>query len=361
MSIRDGLRPEVPTFAGALSAAGYATAAFVTNVNVAGRWGFANGFDTYEYLPEDENSDTVHVRSDVLTQRAAEWLEHADRNRPFFLYLHATDPHAPYNPPEDVARVWAPDGRCGAGAKDTLARIKRDPEATTPEDLARLRACYDGEIAFTDRSLGRLLDELRRLGRLDDTLVIVTADHGEEFFEHRGFEHGRTLYGELLHVPLVMRFPNGSLRGRRLTTRARQIDVMPTVLEYVGVPIPAEVRGRSLLADIPRPAAAPQVESYAHTRLGGRDLQAITTGQWKVIEGEPGRGLPLQAYDLTSDAGESRNVARQNPLLTDYAREALSTWLADLPLGTDPSIGPSEPAQADPEMLERLRALGYVE
>jgi arylsulfatase A-like enzyme len=367
MGIRHGFRREVPTLAQELATAGYATAAFVTNVNVAGRWGFDRGFERYEYLPEDEGSPTLHVPSGEVTARAVAWLDAADPVRPFFLYLHASDPHAPYAPPDDLARAWAPPGACGHPLRAALAAAKRTPHRVEPGTLRALIDCYDAEIAANDRSLGALLDHLERRGELDDTVVVVTSDHGEEFLEHDGFEHGRTLYDEQLRVPLVLRLPAGRFRGRTIGARARQIDVMPTILDLLDLPIPGEVRGRSLLGVLdPRAEAAarrrePPVDSYAHTRLGGRDLTALTTGRWKVIETERARGDAVLVFDLVDDAGERTNSARTQPLLTDYARESLAAWRADLPRSIDPATGPSAPPEADEATLQRLRALGYVE
>jgi arylsulfatase A-like enzyme len=360
MTIRQGFRPEVPTLAEVLAAAGHATAAFVTNVNVAGRWGFARGFDRYEYLPEDEDSPALHVGADVLAARVRDWLERADTGRPFFLYVHATDPHAPYTPSGDLERAWAAERGCGKEVQRLLGQAKRRPETMTSGELGRLIACYDAEIAFVDRHVGGLVDELARRGLLDDTVVVVTSDHGEEFLDHRGVEHGRTLYDEQLRIPLVMRFPDPALRGRKVAARARQIDVVPTVLDYLGLPAPAEVRGRSLLAAIAGEGVGDPIDSFAHTRLGGRALQSLTTGRWKVIARESGRG-PLQAFDLARDPDERTDRARARPWLADFARESLATWLADVPRTGDPTRVPEPLPEADAATLRRLRALGYVE
>jgi arylsulfatase A-like enzyme len=361
VGLRYGFRPDVPTLAEALHAAGYATAAFVTNVNVAGRFGFARGFDRYEYLPEDENSPTLHVSAEVLVARARAWLDGQDPARPFFLYLHATDPHAPYAPPDALARTWVPGGTCGPEARRLLEAGKRDPTAIGPEQRAVLIGCYDAEIAYTDAQVGVLIDDLARRHLLDRTVVVVVADHGEEFLDHQGFEHGRTLFEEQLRIPLVIRFPDASRRGRRVAARARQIDVLPTVLDSLGLPIPAEVRGRSLLGAIDANEPAGAVDSYAQTRLGARDLESLTTERWKVVQGHRQRDLSAQAFDLARDPEERIDRLRERPLLGTYARESLAAWLADLPRSSDPAAVPAAPPEADAETLRRLRALGYVE
>src|SRR5262249_310461 len=184
-TLRRGLRFDVPTLAELLRARGYRTAAFVTNVNVAPQWGFQRGFDLYRYLPEDEHTAAVHVRSDILNGQAVDWLtEHGDQ--PFFLYVHATDPHAPYTPPPPFAERLADPGVAVAPERvdALLSAFRERGELPSDDEVRALAARYDGEIAFTDQNFGRLIGELARLGLDRRTLVILVADHGEEFADH---------------------------------------------------------------------------------------------------------------------------------------------------------------------------------
>ena len=355
-TLRSGLRPGIATLAELLQEHGYRTGAFVTSVNVAPQWGFQRGFETYRYLAEDENSPTVHVGSDVLNAHALEWLT-TDQRRPFFLYLHATDPHSPYRPPPPWAErladgVALPPERLDAA----LLNFRQHDIGPTPDEVRALTAAYDGEVAFTDENLGHLLAELRRLGLYDRTLILVIADHGEEFADHGGLEHGRTLYEEMLHVPLIVRAP-GAPAGTRVAARVQQIDVVPTILDYLSIPGPADLPGRSLLPGIAGAQLDP-VDAFAETALGRRQvLDAVVMGDWKVIRRRTTSAETVEAYDLGADPGERGDRGMQRPVLLGYARQALAAWATAATTDTSPAIE----SPPDPALMERLRALGYAD
>jgi arylsulfatase A-like enzyme len=218
-----------------------------------------------------------------------------------------------------------------------------------------MRARYDGEIAFTDESVGAFLAELRRGGELDHTLVVITADHGEEFGDHGGFEHGRTLYQEQIHVPLLIRFPGAYAGGRVVSAVVRQIDIVPTILDALGAGAPADLPGRSLLPAI---ASEPDtaIEAAAETSLGGRESVALIIDGWKVIESKVLGATTTTAYNLRTDPLEHDERAQQRPILVGYARQALAQWRSGR---TASDRGAPAPAHIDPAVLERLRALGY--
>jgi choline-sulfatase len=363
MMLRQGIRADIPTLAEVLFAHGYQTAGFVTNVNVAGRWGFQRGFEAYEYLPEDAHSPNVHVRSDELNAHVFAWLRERHReDQPFFLYVHATDPHGPYTPPESFAERFVQGGGCAAaGSRLLLDQIERHPERTEPEQIRLLEACYDAEIASTDANFGALLDELKRLHLYENTVVVLTADHGEEFFDHGGFEHGRTLYQEQLRVPLILRLLDEHVRNQRATVRARQIDIAPTLLDYLGIPIPQPVQGRSLLPMLTTATHNQDIDSFAQTSLGGRRLETVITDSLKVIHVQ-GRGREhVEAYDLRTDGKERSNMIEQRPILRGYARQALIAWSAEVPKGEHGTAEPPVQPELDQATLERLRALGYTD
>jgi arylsulfatase A-like enzyme len=325
-------------------------------VNVAPQWGFQRGFETYRYLAEDENSPTVHVGSDVLNAHALEWLT-ADRQRPFFLYLHATDPHSPYRPPPPWAERLADGVALAPEQLDAvLLNFRQHDIGPTADEVRALTAAYDGEVAFTDENLGHLLSELRRLGLYDRTLILVIADHGEEFADHGGLEHGRTLYEEMLHVPLIVRAP-GAPAGIRVAGKVQQIDVLPTVLDYLSIPGPADLPGRSLLPGIAGAQLDP-VDAFAETALGRRQvLDAIIAGDWKVIRRRTTSAETVEAYDLGADPGERGDRGLQRPVLLGYARQALAAWAGAAATETTPAIE----SPPDPALMERLRALGYAD
>jgi len=357
VTLRDRLRPGAPTMAEIFQTAGYATAGFVTNVNVGDRFGFGRGFDTFEYLAENLDSPHVHTPADELHERALAWLD-THREQPFLLYLHATDPHAPYRPPAEQAARFR-DAGPAATIDETMSpgRLHDRPGLLTPPNLAFLRSQYDGEIAGLDAAIGRLLMRMEQLGVADRTVVAFVADHGEEFLEHGGLEHGRTLYDELVRVPLLIAVPGGPEAGRRSATLARQIDLLPTLLELSGLPRPSDLPGEALLSAEGRLRASP-AEAFSETWFGQLPLTALVVPPWKVIVPVHGPERPA-VYDLGADPGEQRNLASSHPILVGYAKQRIAE-LRMRAARHEPTPEHDEPP-LDPATLERLRALGYVE
>jgi arylsulfatase A-like enzyme len=345
VSLMSALRTDVPTLAERLAAAGWTTAAVVSNLNVAARFGFDRGFERFEYLPEREERPEVYASATALNAAALPWL--ATRGeRPFFLWMHASDPHAPYRPaPEVGARFVAP----AAAAEPDFRALVDHPEQATPDDVRRLSGLYDGDVATLDAGFGALMDELRRRGLDRSTLVVFVADHGEEFREHGGFEHGRTLYGEVTRVPLVIRLPGGARAGERIAAVARQVDLVPTILALAGVPIPPGLPGRPLLGggDTEQPVA------LMETQLAGRSLVGLVRGPWKAVFDEARGQVAL--YDAVADPGETADLGAARPVVVGYARQTI----ARLRVAADRTG--SAPTVTDPETERRLRALGYLD
>ena len=305
--------------------AGYRTAAFVSAFPLDRRFGFDRGFATYDdHLPKgNDPRRTPYVErfADATTEAALRWLESPSAaGGPFFLWVHYYDPHAPYEPPPDLA-----------------AAFPGSP--------------YDGEVAFADRELGRLLAALGTRGALASTVVVAMADHGEGLGEHGEGTHGLFLYDSTLRVPLIVAGP-GVAAGRVATTVARGVDVLPTLLDLAGVAGRPELEGRSLrpaldgreMADAPLYAET----IYPQREFGWAPLYAWRTATHKVIEAPR-----PELYDLAADPGETRNQAAHDPARFAALQEKLQAALAR----------PAEAAAAaatDPESAERLRALGYV-
>ena len=213
------LSAQSATLAKTLRDHGYATAAFVGSAVLDSRFGLNQGFDTYfdhfEFGHREEvNLDAVERRGDQVTDEALEWLRR-NPTRPIFLWVHFYDPHAPYNPPEPYA-----------------TRYRDDP--------------YDGEIAFSDAQVGRLVMFLRQRGLYERSLIILVSDHGEGLGEHGEKTHGFFLYNSTLHVPLIVKMPAAA--PRVVEDEVSLVDVMPTVLQMLAIPIPSSVQGRSLLS-----------------------------------------------------------------------------------------------------------------
>ncbi|HEX6850495.1 MAG TPA: sulfatase-like hydrolase/transferase [Candidatus Polarisedimenticolaceae bacterium] len=304
------------TLAEILRASGRATAAFVGAFVLNHHWGIAQGFDHYDdaFGPDDPVAAAdLHQQRDgaEVADRAIAWLE-ANRARPFFAWLHFYDPHWPYEPKGELATAFA-------------------------------SAPYDGEIAYADAQLGRVLDRLRELGLYENTVIVVTADHGEGLGEHGEPDHGIYAYDSTLHVPLVVRLPGASRRGV-VDDVARDLDVMPTILDVLAIQPPAAVRGASLLRPAERTAYAESF--YVRFHYGWREVTALREGRFKLVD------LPtVELYDLERDPGETRNVADVHPERVAEMRATLRGMA---------SASTPAPQAIDPEALARLQALGYV-
>jgi arylsulfatase A-like enzyme len=334
--------------------AGYATFGVVTNGNVSRAFGFARGFDVFEQLREGATRE-IHQRSDRANQAAFALLEGRPPDRPFFLYVHTADPHWPYTPPErERARLAAEVANPGIGYALSLSAQGRPPG----EVRRQVSQLYDAEIAFNDESFGRLLEKLHEL-RLDaDTLVILLSDHGEGFDEHGSFRHGTTLFSEEIRIPLVIRFPGGVGRGRVVDAAARQVDVLPTILDVAGVPIPAGLAGRSLLPAASEAFPAPEPDgTFAYLDRRGRVVETAIEGGRKLIRFRvEGRGAPgIGLFDLASDPGETRDLAASERVWREYLLARLDAAAAAPP-------GPEPPsATLDAEQRRALEALGYLD
>jgi arylsulfatase A-like enzyme len=348
-AIPEGL-PVLPQI---LRAAGYATFGVVANGNVSGTFGFARGFDAYEQLREGTTRE-IHQRSDRVNEVAFALLADRPQDRPFFLYVHTADPHWPYTPPERERARLAAEVAPGAGYAASLSVAGRP----APELRRQVVWLYDAEIAFNDESFGQLLEKLHELGVGAGALVILVSDHGEGFDEHGSFRHGKTLFSEEIRIPLVIRFPGGVGRGRVVDAVARQVDLLPTILDVVGLPIPPGLAGRSLLPAALAAEPYPETDAtFAYLDRGGRVVEAAIEDGRKLIRFRvEGRGAPgIGLFDLASDPGETRDLSASERVWREYLLARLDAAAA-FPRGPEP---PS--ATLDPEQRRALEALGYLD
>jgi len=345
------LSDEAKTLAEYLRDAGYATACFTANPNNSRAIGDDQGYDEFFEL-WTEVPRTVSRTPGYLTRRALEWLAGFDEAKPLHLQLHFIPPHAPYEPaPEfDVFTEPTYDGWCD-GSQRTLRWIDKAYRVANDADLAQITALYDGNLRAVDASVAQVLDALRSRERWRDTVVLVTSDHGEAFFEHRRLMHNNTVYDEMLRVPFILRMPGGRLPdGVDLDRLATLADLTPTLLAAASVQPPATLDG----ADLLQPGAANEAR-YVIARTAHRyPLRALRTPRWKLILTSSGQA---QLFDMASDPGEHHNVGFDNlPMLVGLGQR-LTRRLA-IPPSLAGVRSTSEAPLADQEMLE---ALGYVE
>ncbi|MEJ2086195.1 MAG: sulfatase [Acidobacteriota bacterium] len=354
------------TLAEILRDADFDTAAFLTNMTNAPH----RGFEHLEVFPVDSELASRDRPTDMLaTEAAMRWLEQVGERR-MFLWLHLLGPHAPYSPPSEFAARFAQVDPSFDGEMETLWEIMSGDREPRPGEIEAIRALYDAEVAFVDQLVGKVLDRVEQLGLADTTLIVFSADHGEELFDRqRYFFHQCSIYDSVLRLPLILRFPQAIEPGLRSDAIVQSVDIAPTIVELLGLAA-SEFRGRSLVPLLEQqPAAAEDVEALAFSELGV-DIFSIRTSEWRLITNPNdtriragGRGSTsrcyrigeTELYDLRADASERRNVADEYPEVVAGLRNQLLRWLQATPQETRRQETIPE------ETLEELRALGYLQ
>ena len=360
------------TLAEAMRDAGYQTVGLYGGPFLHPTFGLDQGFETYincmSVLPSDAPAEAFreyasHAAShdDVTGPRTAEqfaaWLESqaAADGRPMFAFIHLWDVHFDYIPPEKYVRMFDADYQ-----GDVTARNFMNNDAVHPgmdaRDLAHVLALYDGEIRFTDDIIAQLLDALREAGRLDNTLVVITSDHGEEFFEHGGKGHQRTLFDEVVRVPLVVWWPGRVEAGGVVEQQVRLIDIAPTLLAAAGAAVPQAMQGRDL-----RPVmdgAGVTDEAALLELLGfGERVCGVRTNDYELLRDEQ-REL-VGFFDLHKDPREQRSVSGDARART-AAEQLRALVAANEALRMADEEGAGNDATMDDAMRRRLESLGYT-
>ncbi len=340
------LREEVPTLAEMLQKVGYTTGA-VANVGfMSPRFGFGRGFDTYDWV---SSTDEESRRAGESVDRALAWID-ANDDGPFFFMLHLFDPHRHFDAPEPFRGKFTEVFRDRYG--DTLATLESRLEAERQGDLEFHVAAYDEEIAYTDDQVGRFVDGLRERGIWDEALVVLTADHGESLHDHGERGHGGTLYNELIRVPLVVW--GGAPTGGRERAPVSLVDFAPTALQWAGASALPGSPGVSLLGPLAGSEPFPERLIAAEIEVNGRDVQAIIRWPFKLIVG-PDDGSRM-LFNLQRDFAETLDLLA----LSDPMARATANELHSLLRNVRRRLR-GEEVQLDPDEVEELRALGYIQ
>jgi arylsulfatase A-like enzyme/Flp pilus assembly protein TadD len=330
------LSPLQPTLASVLKQAGYQTGAVIGAAVLDSRFGLNQGFDFYydhfDFSRLDEaNLDEMERPGNVVADVALDWLAKNSQKK-VFLWMHLYDPHFPYHPPEPYSREYA-------------ARP------------------YDGEIAFADEQVGRLLRFLKEKGIYQNTLIVLCGDHGESLGEHGEKTHGFFIYNATMHVPLIIRLPENRLpenaAARTVADPASLVDLMPTVLGAVGLKIPSQVQGRSLLAEL----RGDRNDQLNRDRiLYGETFMPRIHFNWSELRGSENTKYHFidsprpELYDLAKDPGEVHNLFTEKKAVAEEMRAKLVGMIRDYSAGKELA----EKTGLDPTLMERLKALGYA-
>lgn len=353
------LPKEVAILSEHLMTRGFTTAIFSANGYVSDRFGFARGWDHYVNFPrENKRTQGEDVYAEVI-----EWLKARDPDKRFFVYIQTVDPHVPYQAPGTYLRLYYDkpyDGTLGPAVSGYEHDDFNDGKLELgTEDRAYMIAQYHGEISYHDEHFGNFVDTLREMKLLDDTLFVMSNDHGEELFEHGKVGHGQSLYEELIRAPLLIRYPKILPKGARVSHPVSLVDLVPTMVEILGTDALPLTEGISLLGAVhDRPALIP---SYAIAeRL---DLErAVRVGHYKLIASKEAKDM---LFDLDTDPGEQTNLADERPIARRNAEIHLREGLAirrksERLTGMRRSRRYAAPkAEIEPELMEHLKALGY--
>jgi len=346
-----------------LQGEGFATGGFIANGYVSDRFGFDQGWDDYtNYIREEKSTEAKDVFDD-----AGNWIE-AHKDGRFFAYIQTIDPHVPYDPPGKYLQMYDPSEYAGQirprMTGDLLEKAKRNPPQVVfdARDKRQLEALHDGEITKHDHFFGAFLERLSALGLANDTLIVVTSDHGEEFDDHGSWGHGHSVYQELLHVPLMFRLPNRVPAGTKVGEAVSTLDISATVTDLLGVPAMAHNEGHALVGLMLGEAPSQPAVAFSDFQ---DDRRVITTGRWKLIL----RGnLTSTMFDLVADPLEKNQLdASAFPIGRRYSRMLLGQFLGASDRGdwlsADQKGGTQlerENAEMDDTIRDQLRALGYA-
>jgi arylsulfatase A-like enzyme len=379
------LDPAILTLSDLLRKEGYATSAFTGGAQVSSQFGFSKGFDFYQ----ENKGSILNDTAESLSEKTSEWLL-MNQDKKFFLFLHTYQVHAPYTPPSPYDDSFLSKNAKWKEADiiKILASRQGKYSQLTQDERENLIALYDGEIKYTDEQfIQPLISQLKKLNLYDQSMIIFTADHGEEFYEHKGWEHSHSVYNENIHVPLIIKFPYSKHRGKKVESTARITDILPTILEEVGIKKKnLRFDGRDLSELIDGKENSPRTSIgfnfYAEYK-DPKDMAlrfsllkiTIINDRFKLILNEeypkdssrrifwtynppPFSLSRRELYDIKNDFRETKNIAETNPEAVRMLMDSVEPFRQT---AKEISLQTFRGQRAlDKETEERLRALGYI-
>ncbi len=353
----------LPSIASFLQKAGFITYAFTGGGYVSSLYGFSKGFDWYDDPIRGQNTSSNQHEAENLFAYTSDWLK-KNKDKSFFLFLHTFQIHGPYDSPAPWNEMYREKNALWEkiGLRVFLDRNGED-YSFSPEEKDNIISLYDGEISYTDATLIKpLVNRLKELNIYDNTLLIITSDHGEEFQEHGGWLHGRTLYNELLRVPLIIKFPNSEHKGARISPISRVIDILPTILDIAEIEYEKDLfDGKSLLDLITKKEKEDRVfiSDLAHKNLPVPCPAIIATNrdQLKFIISKSPEGIKdIETYDLLRDPNESHNIISK----ANKIRKSVIAFLNNYYQSKLQIRRSNARIRMNKELEEKLKALGYL-
>jgi arylsulfatase A-like enzyme len=348
VQLRDPLESSHVLVSEMLHAKGFSTGAAIANsVIYLPESNFDRGFDYFAGLHGEEGRPSKLVDAAGVVDTALRWLD-SRKGMPNFLYVHTMDPHVPYAPPPPFDRMFEPHPTPDHPATDPRGDYKE------PLDRERMIAQYDGDVAYGDREFGRFVRELKARGLYDRALIVFLGDHGEEFLDHGQWLHGRSLFDELIHIPLIVKFPGQENAGRRVAQQVQGVDVLPTFLAALGLPVPASptIAGRPLQETLA--GSAPKREAIAEISHRGIVAHGVRTEADKFIRRFNPERDELY-FDLAHDPKEKTSVAEKAPERVRRLRARAEEAMAPNPFRHVLRLAGSDP------FVLTLRTGGWIE
>ncbi len=344
-----------PLFSEVLKNYNYATHGIVSHSLLSPRLGFGRGFDYYEEL----SPLLTGISSPIINQKATSYIQ-CKHDNPFFLFLHYFDPH--YNYVLHKQYTYHPSYKGWIKSGHPIIELWPILDTLSQEDIRYLLSLYDSEIAFTDFHIGQLLSELRNQDLYDNSIIIITSDHGEEFMERGWLGHTLTLHQELIQVPLIIKFPRG--KARIIDSTVSLMDIMPTLCQYLNFEIPDGIDGKAL--DLRRDSATTNGPIYSETynpqaqRPNATPVAfvSIILDNWKLIY--DGINKSRQVYNLSTDPHEQNNLSGSHSEQNRTLNALLSKWVSYVK--TKQNAGPPQDENDlfTPEQRKQLESLGYL-
>lgn len=345
------LAANIQSLASVLHDAGYSTGAFVHSAYPVLSMGFERGFDH------------VETRRPGNTDKIRAWMD-AQKDKPFFMWIHYADPHVPYIMEKEFDGIFTTEkvnDNIPLAEYWNALQCQQRYDADVDGTMAKVRmAFYDSKVRQADTRVGEIVDEIAKLGLTDKTMFAITADHGEEFFEHRGCDHGQSLYDEVLHVPLLFTLPGFIAPGTVVNQQVRLMDVAPTIVDAVGLGSTIETFDGTSLVDFMRGNGKDlevvggflqTIDGVVAFRKDG--FKYMYTPSRTALRARPQNGEEL--YDLTADPEEKKNLAPLgHPKLEEFRKLAQEQLARDAKPAVVPQVDYS------PEQIQKLRALGYT-